>query len=162
MSELTDLYVQLLQAWNNRDAKTMAACFGNDAVMIGFDGSTAEGKEAIEEHLAPIFQDHPTAAYTAILRSEHEYGDTCLLRADAGMVPPGRYDIKADTIARQTLIARRTDLGMHVVLFQNTPIVLDQDQPTRRAIYHELQEALNRGHMLQIRRLPSVPLVRDG
>lgn len=150
MSELADLYVRLLNAWNDCDAKEMAACFGNEAVMIGFDGSAAEGKAAIEEHLTPIFKDHPTAAYTAILRSEHEYGDTRLLRADAGMVPPGKHDIKSETIARQTLVARETDAGLRIMLFQNTAIALDQDKATRKAIYDDLQQALNNGNTLQI------------
>ena len=39
MTELTKLYEALLQAWNNRDASTMAAQFADAAVMIGFDGS---------------------------------------------------------------------------------------------------------------------------
>jgi uncharacterized protein (TIGR02246 family) len=150
MSELSNLYVRLLKAWNDRDAKAMVECFDDKAVMIGFDGSTAEGKVAIEEHLAPIFRDHPTAAYTAILRSEHAYGDSRLLRADAGMVPPGKQDIKSETIARQSLVARQTDAGLRIVLFQNTAIALDQDKATREAIYGELQQALKDGTTLQI------------
>ena len=117
--------------------------------MIGVDGSTAEGKVAIEGHLAPIFRDHPTAAYTAILRSEHAYGDILLLRADAGMLPPGSQNIKSETIARQTLVARPTDGGLHIILFQNTAVALDKDKVTRAAIYDELQEALKGGEILQ-------------
>lgn len=149
MSELTDLYVTLLKAWNDRDAKAMTACFDDEAVMIGFDGSTAEGKAAIEAQLAPIFKDHPTAAYTAILRSTHVYGDIQLLRADAGMLPPGKHDIKSETIARQTIVARRTEAGLRIVQFQNTAIALDQDKAGRAAIYDQLQEALKSGEILQ-------------
>jgi uncharacterized protein (TIGR02246 family) len=150
MSELVDLYVRFLKAWNNRDAKAMVACFDDEAVMIGFDGSTAEGKVTIEGHLAPIFRDHPTAAYTAILRSERAYGDILLLRADAGMLPPGEQDIKPETIARQTIVARQTDGGLRIILFQNTAIALDQDKATRAAIYDELQEASKGGEILQL------------
>jgi uncharacterized protein (TIGR02246 family) len=149
MSGLTDLYGRLLKAWNDRDANAMVACFGDEAVMIGFDGSTAEGRAAIEAHLAPIFRDHPTAAYRAILRSEHAYGDIHLLRADAGMLPPGKQDIKSETIARQTLVARRTDAGLRIVLFQNTAIALEQDSATRASIYSELQEAVKGADILQ-------------
>jgi uncharacterized protein (TIGR02246 family) len=150
MSELTDLYVRLLKAWNDRDAKAMAACFGDEAVMIGFDGSMAEGQGAIETHLAPIFRDHPTAAYTAILRSEHTYGDVRLLRADAGMLPYGKQDLQSETISRQTLVARQTDSGLRIVLFQNTAIALDQDKATRATIYGDLQQALKGGDILQL------------
>ena len=148
MSELAQLYMQLLQAWNNRDANAMTACFGDAAEMIGFDGSTAEGKAAIKAHLGPIFKDHPTASYTAILRSQHELGDTLLLRADAGMLPPGASDIKPETIARQTVVAQKTAAGLRIVQFQNTAIALDRDNATRTKIYDELQQALKSGTLL--------------
>jgi uncharacterized protein (TIGR02246 family) len=150
MSEIANLYVRLLEAWNARDAKAMAGCFDNDGVMIGFDGSTAEGEVAIEEHLAPIFEDHPTASYTAILRSERTYGDISVLRADAGMTPPGKQEIRSETIARQAIVARQTEAGVRVVLFQNTALALDQDKATREAIYAEIQEASKGGHILRL------------
>jgi len=150
MSETTDLYVKLLAAWNNRDAKAMSDCFDTHAVMIGFDGTTVEGRREIEESLTPIFKDHPTAAYTAILRSEHSYADYSLLRADAGMLPPGKHDIKSETIARQTVVSRPTNAGWRIVQFQNTPIALDKDKSERAAIYDELQAALRTGDLLQL------------
>jgi uncharacterized protein (TIGR02246 family) len=150
MTAATDLYVKLLTAWNNRDARAMSACFDKDAVMIGFDGSTVEGKAEIERHLAPIFRDHPTAAYTAILRSEHVYGGFSLLRADAGMLPPGAHDIKSDNIARQTVVARETSDRWLIVQFQNTPIALDQNKKARSAIYDALQSALKTGSVLRL------------
>jgi uncharacterized protein (TIGR02246 family) len=148
MSELTELYARLLEAWNSRDAKAMASLFAADAVMIGFDGSTAEGAAAIEAHLAPIFKDHPTAAYVAILRSEHDLGDVATLRADVGMTPPGKTDIRSETIARQTLVAQRASTW-RIVQFQNTPIALDQDKAQRAAIYDELQQARRAGGVLR-------------
>lgn len=57
-----ELYEELLRAWNRRDAHAYAALFTPDAAMIGFDGSQVRGSE-VEGHLAPIFADHPTAAY---------------------------------------------------------------------------------------------------
>jgi hypothetical protein len=72
-----------------------------------------------------------------------------LLRADAGMLPPGKRDIRSETIARQTLVARQTDTGLRIVQFQNTAIALDQDKTSREAIYAELQEALRTGDILQ-------------
>jgi uncharacterized protein (TIGR02246 family) len=148
MSELTKLYETLLRAWNDRDAKAMAANFADGAVMIGFDGSTAEGPQQIEAHLAPIFRDHPTAAYVSILRSEHDLGDMSMLLADAGMVPPGKADIRSETIARQTLLARRSGGQWRIVQFQNTPITLDADKDQRGRIYEELQSAHRAGGLL--------------
>lgn len=57
--DLRALYLQLLRGWNNRDASAMAECFSIDGAMIGFDGSMAEGRTAIQAHLSPIFADRP-------------------------------------------------------------------------------------------------------
>lgn len=61
--EVQALYENLIDAWNQRDARGMAALFGEEGVQIGFDGSMAIGQEEIESHLAPIFENHPTAPY---------------------------------------------------------------------------------------------------
>ncbi len=145
MIGLKELYAALLKAWNDRNAEAMSSYFSEDAVMIGFDGSTVEGRSSIKSHLAPIFQDHPTATYVSIVRSVHDMGEFALLRADAGMVPPGKSDIRSETIARQTLVARHDSNSWQVVQFQNTPITLDQDKPERARIYDELQTTHREG-----------------
>jgi hypothetical protein len=65
------------------------------------------------------------------------------------MLPPGKQDIRSETISRQTLVARQTDIGLRIVQFQNTAIALDQDKSSRTAIYAELQGALRTGDILQ-------------
>jgi uncharacterized protein (TIGR02246 family) len=62
------LYEHILIAWNQQDAAAMAARFEEDGNVVGFDGSQADSRAAIEDHLRPIFADHPTAAYVARLR----------------------------------------------------------------------------------------------
>ena len=116
-----DLYVQLLEAWNGRDAGTFAKLFATDGTMIGFDGTSMTGRQ-IPGHLRPIFADHPTATYVAKVRETRELGpDVVLLRAIAGMVPPGRKELNPALNAVQTVVAEQTEDGWAVVLFQNTP-----------------------------------------
>jgi uncharacterized protein (TIGR02246 family) len=56
------LYEQILIAWNQQDAAEMAAQFEEAGNLVGFDGSQADSRADIEDHLRPIFTDHPTAA----------------------------------------------------------------------------------------------------
>ena len=100
----------------------MASVFMDDGSMVGFDGSQANGTAAIEQHLAPIFASHPTAAFVAIVREVRTLIDGAqLLRAVAGMVRPGDTAVNPTTNTIQSLVAVRTDAGWRVALFQNTP-----------------------------------------
>ena len=119
--EVRDLYARLLDAWNHRDADAFAALFGDEGAMIGFDGSQAAGP-AIRDHLGPVFAGHPTAAYVARVREVRSLAPgVALLRAAAGMVPPGGDDLNSDVNTLQTLLAARARDGWRIVLFQNTP-----------------------------------------
>jgi uncharacterized protein (TIGR02246 family) len=115
------LYDRLIDAWNRRDATDFAGGFAPDGTMIGFDGSLASGPE-IHEHLESVFADHPTAPYVVNVRGLRPLGaDAAILRAIAGMVPPGQDSVNPDANAHHTMIAERGDGGWKVVLFQNTP-----------------------------------------
>jgi len=46
----------------------MAAHFEKDGNLVGYDGTQADSRAAIEDHLRPIFADHPTAVYVAKVR----------------------------------------------------------------------------------------------
>src|SRR4051812_19246248 len=90
-AEVRALYQQLLDAWNRRSAQDMAARFGAAGNIVGFDGSQMNGPAEIEAQLTPIFRDHPTAAYVAIVREvRFVTPEVAILRAVAGMVPPGQ------------------------------------------------------------------------
>lgn len=116
-----DLYRRLLVAWNEREAERYAALFTADSTLIGFDGSQVSGAQ-VAEHLRPIFADHPTAAYVAKVREVRSLGPACvLLRAIAGMAPPGQSRLNPAVNAVQTLLAQQGDDGWRIVLFQNTP-----------------------------------------
>lgn len=121
-NEIQYLYQKLIAAWNNRDAQGMADQFSEQGVQIGFDGSKVVGKSEIFSHVAPIFENHPTAPFITKVNSIRPLGnDAAILHAIAGMIPPGKTDIEPNVNAHQTLVAVKQDEGWQIELFQNTP-----------------------------------------
>ncbi|TDC85874.1 SgcJ/EcaC family oxidoreductase [Actinomadura sp. 7K507] len=115
------LYEELLVAWNRRDARGYAALFAPDGALVGFDGGQVPGAE-VADHLTPIFADHPTAAYVWKVREVRALSqDVVLLRAIAGMVPPGQTDLNPAANAVQSLVAQNHSGTWQVELFHNTP-----------------------------------------
>ncbi|MEU8349483.1 SgcJ/EcaC family oxidoreductase [Streptomyces sp. NPDC048845] len=115
------LFEDLLAAWNRRDARAYAALFAPDGALVGFDGSQVRGSE-VEEHLTPVFADHPTASYVWKVREVRSLaGGAVLLRAVAGMVPPGGSEPNPVANAVQSLVAESRNGVWRVVLFHNTP-----------------------------------------
>ncbi|USK71134.1 SgcJ/EcaC family oxidoreductase [Peribacillus asahii] len=120
--EVTTIYKQLLDAWNNRSACGMADLFMDDGESIGFDGSQSIGKEEIFLHLKPIFEDHPTARFISKVKDVHFLSsDIAILRAIAGMVPPQQLDINPKVNTHHTLVLVKVDGEWRIKLFQNTP-----------------------------------------
>ena len=116
------LYERILKAWNARDATAMASCFEPDGNMVGFDGSQVDSRSEIERHLKPIFASHPTAAYVAKVRDVRCLApEVCILRAVAGMIPPGSADINPALNTVHSLVAAKHADGWRASLFQSTP-----------------------------------------
>ena len=137
------LYRQLLDGWNARDAPAMAARFAERGNVVGFDGSQMNGRTEIEATLAPIFRDHPTAAYVAVVREVRLLTpDVAILRAVVGMVPPGQADVNPAVNAVQTLVAARRDGQWQIELFQNTPAAFHGRPDLGEALTEELRQAL--------------------
>ncbi|MCX4553346.1 MULTISPECIES: SgcJ/EcaC family oxidoreductase [unclassified Streptomyces] len=114
-------YEEVLGAWNRRDARGFAALFVPDGLLVGFDGSQVRGSE-VEDHLTPIFANHPTATFVSKVRDVRPLGrDAVVLHAIVGMVPPGQTDLEPAVNAVQTLVAEFRDGTWSVALFQNTP-----------------------------------------
>src|SRR5262245_40650902 len=104
------LYHDLLDCWNRRNPQAMAALFADDGNLVGFDGSTVNGRSDIEAHLRPIFADHPTSTYVSKIREVRLLGpEVALVRAVVGMVPPGKSDVNPAVNALQSLVAVRDD-----------------------------------------------------
>ncbi|MGG1482383.1 SgcJ/EcaC family oxidoreductase [Bacillus smithii] len=121
-NEVQALYQQLIDGWNNRSARAMADQFAEDGEMIGFDGSQAIGREEIFSHLDPIFKEHPTPPFvTKVKNVRFLDSDAAILRAIAGMVPPGQSEIDPKLNTHHTLVAVKKDGKWRIALFQNTP-----------------------------------------
>jgi uncharacterized protein (TIGR02246 family) len=122
IEQVRSLHTALIDAWNRRDAKAMSDLYAEDGSQVGFDGSEMSTPQSIFAHLEPIFRDHPTARFVTKVREVRMIGDkAALLRAVAGMVPPGATKIKPEVNAIQSLVASKRDGLWRIELFQNTP-----------------------------------------
>jgi uncharacterized protein (TIGR02246 family) len=138
------LYKSLLECWNNQDARGFANLFAHDGSIIGFDGSQANGKEEIYEHLSGIFSNHKTASFISITREIRFLGeDVAILRGVAGMVPPGEFDINPAVNAVQTLVVQNQKGQFRIAVFQNTPAAFNGRPEASEQLTKELREALN-------------------
>ena len=147
MNSATDdvraLYQQLLDSWNKRHAGEMAALFAEDGNLIGFDGSQVNGRAEIEAHLSPIFAVHPTSAYIGKVREMRLLApEVALLRAVAGMVPPGGADINPAVNAIQTLVTVKREGKWRIALFQNTPAQFHGRPELAQQLTEELRQLL--------------------
>jgi uncharacterized protein (TIGR02246 family) len=118
-----ELYRRLLEAWNNRTAAGMAALFDDEGHVIGFDGSQLNGQVEIESELGKIFAHHQTPPYFGKIRGVRFITpDVAIVRAVAGMVPPGKSDVDPALNAVQSLVAAKVPDGeWRIALFQTTP-----------------------------------------
>ena len=141
------LFTRLLEGWNARDAAAFAAQFATDGSCVGFDGSQMDGRAAIESELGRVFADHTPATYVAKVREVRAIGPRAMLvRAVAGMVPPGRSALHPERNAIQSLVAVSEDGEPRIALFHNTPARFDgrpqlAEQLTAEltAVYHSSQ-----------------------
>ena len=137
------LYRRVLDGWNKRDGDAMASCFDPEGEMIGFDGSHAQGPSEIADHLKPIFADHETATFVAKVRTVRALSpNVAVLRAVAGMVPPGASDINPDVNTHHTVVAKKSNNKWLIALFQNTPAQFHGRPELTEAWTEELRELL--------------------
>jgi uncharacterized protein (TIGR02246 family) len=121
-NEVKALYDKLIVGWNAHDEEAMAMPFAEDGVIIGFDGSLSSGRQTIRSEMSSIFADHETGRYAVKVRSVRALGtQAVILRAIAGLVPPGQTAINPETNSHQTVVAERQPGEWKIVLFQNTP-----------------------------------------
>ena len=121
-NEVMALYDKLIAGWNAHDGEAMATPFAEDGVIIGFDGSVSSGRQTIGTEMSSIFADHETGRYAVSVQSARALGpQAVILRAIAGLVPPGQIAINPKTNSHQTVVAEVQDRRWRIVLFQNTP-----------------------------------------
>lgn len=143
------LYTRLLESWNARDADAFAAQFASSGSTVGFDGSPLDGREAIRSELARIFADHVTAAYVAKVREVRPLAPgAVLLRAVAGMLPPGESMLKPERNAVQSLVAVLEDGQPRIAMYQNTPARFDGRPQLGEQLTAELASVYRAGHVV--------------
>lgn len=143
LKEVQAVYKQLLDAWNNRNARGMADLFTEDGESIGFDGSQSVGREEIFSHLNPIFEHHQTARFVSKVKDVHFLSsDIVILRAIAGMLPPQSNDINPNVNTHHTLIVVKKEGNWRIQLFQNTPAQFHGRPELVEQMTEELRELL--------------------
>ena len=122
-----ELYANLMEAWNKRDAKAFEDLFIVDGDLVGFDGTQVHGQGNVGEHLRQIFGEHPTLEYVYRITGVTQVStDVAIVRAIAGMVNPTTNDLdpKLHAVHRMTAVHRGG--AYRVALFQNTPARFDR------------------------------------
>lgn len=142
-SEVRALYRRLLDGWNQRHAEAMAEPFAEEGELIGFDGSEVIGKHEIVSHLQGIFAHHQPPSYVAKIRSVRRLGpEAALLRAIAGMVPPGQADLNPNLNAHHTVVAVKREGRWQIAFFQNTPAQFHGRPDLVKKFTEELRQSL--------------------
>ena len=137
------LYEEVLTRWNERNAGQMAELFAQDGNVVGFDGSSINGRNAIVSAMEDIFKNHQTARYVGIVREVRFLnGGAALLRAVAGMVPPGQTDLNPAVNAIQTLVAAKRNNRWLIAMYQNTPAAFHGRPDIAQALTDELRQKL--------------------
>ena len=145
VSAIQKLYKRLINSWNEMDSEGYAALFTTDGSIIGFDGSQANGRKEIYDHLSGIFADHSPARFVTITREIRLLSPTVvLLRAVAGMVPRNGKEINAKTNAIQSLVAVKEEKRFLITLFQNTPAAFHGREDDAKKLTQELQNEYQR------------------
>jgi uncharacterized protein (TIGR02246 family) len=145
--ETRELYRQLLDAWDKRNARDFALLFAPDGNLVGFDGTQIFGQAEVGAHLSEIFSHHQTARYVSIVREVRSLSEgATILSAVAGMVLPDKDDINPDVNAVQTMAAVKTGGGWKIALFQNTPAAFHGRPDDAKKLTEELRKSIVRAH----------------
>jgi uncharacterized protein (TIGR02246 family) len=140
---ITDLYFELLNSWNKRDASLFSGMFVDKGNVVGFDGSQMDGREEIKAELERIFKTHPTGSFVGKIREVRKLSeDVILLRAVAGLILPGDTEIHPEANAIQSLVAVKEGEAWKITLFQNTPAAFHGREELNEALTDELMEVL--------------------
>jgi uncharacterized protein (TIGR02246 family) len=144
------LYKRLLETWNNNNANDFASLFARNGNSIGFDGSQMNGRKQINDEISQIFANHKVSSFVGIIREIRSLCPTVfVLRAVAGMVPPGQSTINPAVNAIQTLIALKEQEQFYIALFQNTPAAFHGRPELSHQVTAELQVVFNNQHIIQ-------------
>jgi len=137
------LYARLIEAWDKRNARDYALQFASDGVLVGFDGSQVNGQLEVGGHVTEVFTHHQTPRYVTIVRDVRPVAnDVTLLRANVGLIPPGKDDIDPALNAIQSMVAVRKSDTWKIALFHNTPAAFHMRPELAKQLTDELRTKL--------------------
>jgi uncharacterized protein (TIGR02246 family) len=140
-----NLYYQLIEAWNDRNAQSFANLFADDSICIGFDGTEMFGNQEILSSLSKIFKDHLTAKYVSLIRETKRLNNNMVLvRAHVGMLLPNASRIAPDRNAIQVMVAHIENNSSPILLFQNTPAQFHGRPEAQEKFTLELQKVADK------------------
>lgn len=138
-----ELHARLMEAWDKRNARDFALLFASDGNLVGFDGSQVNGQLEVGGHLSQIFSHHQTPAYVSIVREVRSVApDVTLLRANTGLIPPGKDDIDPALNAVQSMVAVQKGGVWKIALFQHTPAAFHERPDAVKKLTEELRAKL--------------------
>jgi uncharacterized protein (TIGR02246 family) len=138
-----ELYARLIESWDKRNARDFALLFASDCNLVGFDGSQVNGQLEVGAHLTEIFTHHQTPRYASIVRDVKLVAtDVSILRANTGLVPPGKDDIDPALNAVQSMVAVQKGGSWKIALFQNTPAAFHNRADLTKKLTEELRAKL--------------------
>jgi uncharacterized protein (TIGR02246 family) len=141
--ETHDLYNRLIDAWDKRNARDYALQFASDATLVGFDGTQVNGQLEIGAHVSEVFTHHQTPCYVSVVREVRLLAnDVTLLRANTGLIPPGKEDIDPNLNAVQSMVAVQKGGAWKIAVFQNTPAAFHMRPELGKQLTEELRAKL--------------------
>lgn len=147
-AHIRTLNLELLRAWNARNASAFAALFTEGGAIVGVDGTVIAGSAAIGAYMSDLFARHETPAYVSLIRwVRFPSEDFAIAHGIVGMPSLLTGEINPTLNAIQMLTCSRRDGVWRIELFQNTPAQLHGDPDEVARMTEELQQRLTHsGH----------------
>ncbi|HET9824585.1 MAG TPA: SgcJ/EcaC family oxidoreductase [Chitinophagaceae bacterium] len=142
---MESIYEHLINAWNEANAEAFSELFSENGSMVGFDGSIANGRANICDHLSSIFANYRPGKFVAIIKEITVWSSNAgILRAVAGIVLPGRRKVNRGTNAIQSMVVANEAGHFRIALFQNTPAAFHGRPDLAEQLTTELQQQMER------------------
>jgi uncharacterized protein (TIGR02246 family) len=149
---IESIYENLVNSWNETNARAFSDLFSESGTMVGFDGTTASGKQDIYSHLSSVFADHTPGRFVSIVRDIKVLCPSVgLLIAVAGMVSSGEHQINPKVNAIQSLVVVSEMNHFRIALFQNTPAAFHGRPQVAEHLTAELQKELDQENIAERR-----------
>lgn len=147
--KLRKLYEQMIAFWNMRSGDKLSSLFTDDGSVVGFDGTTENGRENINASLNNIFRNYKSNPFVYLIREIRFLSDTtALVRAVAGIMPEYGAEMNPDLNIIQSIVAAKNGDEWKIALLQNTPASWLGRPEDVKALTKELENVFKSAHGL--------------